>query len=76
MGKRRTFRPASPYSDVPGLGRDLERVADLFLRPSAFRRTPSSATDKGNPGDWAYDASYIYICVDTDIWKRVAISTW
>jgi hypothetical protein len=23
-----------------------------------------------------WDASYIYVCVATDTWKRAAISTW
>ncbi len=76
MGKRRTFRPTGAYKDVPGLGRDLERIADLFLKPSAFKRPPASAADKGNPGDWADDADYIYFCVDTDTWVRAATATW
>ena len=45
----------------------------LRLRTS---RTPSSATDTGNQGDIAWDSSYIYICIDTNTWKRTAISTW
>jgi len=37
---------------------------------------PSSASDTGTAGDIRYDADYIYVCVATDTWKRVAISTW
>jgi hypothetical protein len=39
-------------------------------------KTPSSATDTGNQGDIAWDASFIYVCIATNTWKRVAIATW
>ena len=38
--------------------------------------TPSSASDVGAAGQLAWDSNYIYVCVATDTWKRVAISTW
>lgn len=38
--------------------------------------TPSSASDTGTAGRIAWDSDYIYVCVATDTWKRVAISTW
>ena len=38
--------------------------------------TPSSASDFGFPGEIRWDANYIYVCVATDTWKRVALSTW
>jgi hypothetical protein len=37
---------------------------------------PASASATGTTGDIAWDSDYIYICVDTDTWKRVAIATW
>lgn len=37
---------------------------------------PASATATGTAGDIRYDADYIYVCVSTNTWKRVAISTW
>ena len=37
---------------------------------------PSSATDFGHQGEIRWDANYIYICVATDTWKRVALSSW
>ena len=37
---------------------------------------PSSADDFGHQGEIRWDANYIYICVATDTWKRVALSTW
>ena len=37
---------------------------------------PASAAATGTAGMLAYDSSYIYVCVATDTWKRVAIATW
>lgn len=39
-------------------------------------KTPASAADTGNAGDIAWDANYLYACVASDTWKRVAIATW
>lgn len=38
--------------------------------------TPASAAATGQVGQIAWDASYIYVCVATNTWKRVAIATW
>lgn len=37
---------------------------------------PAAIGSAGNPGDMAYDTDYLYICVATDTWRRVALSTW
>ena len=37
---------------------------------------PATASSVGTAGTIAWDASYIYICVATNTWKRVAIATW
>ena len=39
-------------------------------------RTPASASAPGTKGDICWDTSYIYVCVATDTWERVAIATW
>lgn len=39
-------------------------------------RTPASAAATGTTGEICWDSSYIYVCVATNTWKRVAISTW
>lgn len=39
-------------------------------------KTPASATDTGVTGTVCWDTNYIYVCVATNTWKRVAISTW
>jgi len=52
----------------------------LQLDTDAFRIgtkiTPASASDVGRIGDIVYDNDYVYICIDTDTWKRAALSTW
>jgi len=39
-------------------------------------KTPSSATDTGTQGHIAWDSIYLYVCTETDTWKRVALSSW
>jgi len=39
-------------------------------------KTPSSASDTGNQGDWCWDSNYLYVCTATNTWKRSALSTW
>jgi len=40
------------------------------------QRTIPTASTLGEAGEICYDANYIYICIATDTWKRVALSTW
>lgn len=49
-------------------------IGGTFTLPNAG--TPSSASDTGVQGRISWDSSYIYVCVATNTWKRVAISTW
>ena len=37
---------------------------------------PASATATGTTGTITWDSDYIYVCIATDTWKRVAITTW
>lgn len=46
------------------------------INPIASANVPTAATDPGKTGEIAFDASYIYVCIATDTWKRAAISTW
>jgi hypothetical protein len=39
-------------------------------------KTPASATAAGIAGTICWDAEWIYICVATNTWKRVAITSW
>ncbi len=42
----------------------------------ATAKTPASATAAGVAGEICWDASYVYVCVAADTWKRSAIATW
>lgn len=37
---------------------------------------PASASDAGQPGQVAYDATHFYVCVALDTWVRATLSTW
>lgn len=37
---------------------------------------PASATAAGSPGQKAYDANYLYICVAVNTWRRTALASW
>lgn len=37
---------------------------------------PANAGAAGTAGDFAYDASFLYICTATNTWKRASIATW
>jgi len=52
----------------------LDINSDIFRMRTA--KTPASAGATGNTGDICWDAEYVYVCVDTDTWKRTAITTW
>lgn len=39
-------------------------------------KTPASANASGTQGQIAWDDDYIYVCIDTNTWKRSALSTW
>jgi len=39
-----------------------------------YATVPISASDTGVKGQMAVDATYLYICVDTDTWTRVALA--
>ena len=57
----------SPVLSVAG-------VATIPTLIESTSHTPSSDTDTGTAGQIAWDASYLYVCVATNSWKRVAIT--
>lgn len=38
--------------------------------------TTQTGTSTGTPGQICWDANYIYVCTSTNVWKRVALSTF
>ena len=60
---------------TPYIG-DLDYTQKIYVDTHiAFTPIPTSSTDPGIKGQMAVDATYLYICVDTDTWTRVAL-TW
>lgn len=46
-------------------------------QPDSLTSTvPANATAAGVAGQTAYDNDYLYVCVATNIWKRLALSRW
>lgn len=37
---------------------------------------PATAHDVGEPGNWASDGAYLYVCTATNTWRRVATAAW
>ena len=38
--------------------------------------TPSSSSSSGMVGEMASDSNYVYVCTDTNTWKRIALSSY
>ncbi len=49
-------------------------VLDAQLR--AQGAAPTTSSDTGTPGDLRYDSGFIYVCVATNTWRRMAITNW
>ncbi len=54
----------------------LKEFLKNSLQAKIERGTPASASALGIKNTIKYDDSYIYICIDANTWKRVAIATW
>ena len=52
----------------------LDISSDILRLRTA--KTPSTAGAAGNQGDLCWDASFVYVCVATNSWKRAALSAW
>jgi len=44
--------------------------ASLYFQQLLVRNSPLS-NGAGNPGQWCYDSSYLYICTSTNTWMRI-----
>ena len=60
-------------NNILGITGDVNLSGSLIV---STPHTPSSITDTGTTGTIAWDSSFIYVCVTTNLWKRVAISFW
>ena len=39
-------------------------------------RTPASSSANGYPGEFCWDADYLYLCTGTNTWKRIELTTF
>ena len=67
------------FQGISGAG--VLMFPDFTQQSTAYTATftnvaPSGPSDTGVKGDIRYDASYIYICVDTDTWIRAGREAW
>ena len=75
MAKIDSYSTATPSLTDLLLGTDSDSAnatKDFIISSSV----PALASSTGAAGQIAYDSTYIYVCVATDTWKRVAIATW
>ena len=55
-------------------GKVNDNFTELFAR--RVETVPATATDSGTAGQYAVGTGWLYICVATNTWQRVAIATW
>jgi hypothetical protein len=50
---------------------------DIKINPGTTTAPIASSTPGyGSPGRLAFDTDYLYVCIENDTWKRVALSAW
>lgn len=59
---------------TPSPTKPLDVAADTIRLRTP--RTPATATEACGQGEISWDASYVYVCVATDTWKRTALASW
>lgn len=61
---------------VTAQGTGASSFAGSIATQGGTASTPASASAAGTAGTILWDASYVYVCVATNQWKRAALSTW
>ena len=69
-----SYTPSTTTDRLYRVGNALHYSGEELGRVS--NGTPASATATGTTGEIQWDSNYIYVCIATNTWKRVAISTW
>jgi hypothetical protein len=58
-------------------GTTLNTALDyLDTKVGPWAAVPATATSTGTAGQVAYAAGFLYVCVATNTWRRVALSSW
>lgn len=61
---------------LPSARKWLDLLSPALTSPAKSGSVPATATSAGIAGQIAFDASFVYVCIATDSWKRAALSTW
>ncbi|MCK0174814.1 hypothetical protein [Mycolicibacterium sp. F2034L] len=72
FNKRVFFDTADLTTGISHQVRFTDGSGAMMLRVSP----PASATAPGKLGQFAVDTGHFYVCIGTDTWRRVAISSW
>jgi len=54
----------------------IDMLTTKSQKVSALNASPASANDTGTLGDIKWTRDYVYLCVDTNTWKRSALVAW
>lgn len=77
-GTGATVLATSPTITTPIISGGLDVTGNVraggLLGSSTF--TPSASVSTGTTGNFSWDTNYFYICVATDLWKRIPLSGW
>jgi hypothetical protein len=52
------------------------RSASSFTSVCSLKAAPASASDTGTAGEIRWTTSFVYLCIATNTWVRVALLTW
>lgn len=60
---------------------DFNNLQNIFMRGRKVGKIPTGSSDIASTdrvGDFNYDASYLYLCVDNSgaTWRRIALGSW
>lgn len=59
---------------------NIEDQFDLFVQLANYGKVvssiPTTPTSTGTKNQIAFDETHLYICVDTNSWKRVTFENW
>jgi hypothetical protein len=59
-----------------GVNVKSSQITDLGSGVPALVAAPSTASSAGAAGQFAYDATHIYVCVATNTWVRASLATF
>lgn len=62
-------------SEIADARNGKETLADFLKTPIPYESIDETGGE-GVAGQYAWDENYLYLCVATNTWKRVALSSW